>query len=156
MSLSEELREHTPRKGLSTGGVTAEQLRSFISRIERLEEEKAALSGDIKEVYGEAKGEGYNTKIIQAGNLVTGANGRTNRYAQLSCNFPYNAAAPQGADSNALSHFAIGVDDGVNGLKVWYVGALPAVITVANDGDTVAFKISLADFNALIANAIQA
>ncbi|MGE0718219.1 MAG: DUF2312 domain-containing protein, partial [Alphaproteobacteria bacterium] len=47
------------------GGVTAEQLRSFIERIERLEEEKAALAGDIKEVYAEAKGEGYDTKIMR-------------------------------------------------------------------------------------------
>ncbi len=46
--------------------VTAQQqLRSVIERIERLEEEKAALAGDIKEVYAEAKGEGYDTKIMR-------------------------------------------------------------------------------------------
>ncbi len=38
------------------GGVAADRLRSFIERIERLEEEKAALAADIKEVYSEAKG----------------------------------------------------------------------------------------------------
>lgn len=41
------------------GGIAADRLRSFIERIERLEEEKAALSGDIREVYAEAKGTGY-------------------------------------------------------------------------------------------------
>lgn len=42
-----------------------EQLRSFIERVERLEEERAALSEDIREVYSEAKGEGYDTKIMR-------------------------------------------------------------------------------------------
>lgn len=42
-----------------------EQLRSFIERVERLEEERAALSEDIREVYAEAKGEGYDTKIMR-------------------------------------------------------------------------------------------
>ena len=41
------------------------QLRSFIERIERLEEEKKAIAADIKEVYAEAKGEGYETKILR-------------------------------------------------------------------------------------------
>ena len=41
------------------------QLRSIIERIERLEEEKATLSEDIKEVYAEAKGNGFDTKILR-------------------------------------------------------------------------------------------
>lgn len=45
--------------------VAAERLRSFIERVERLEEEKAVIAGDIKEVYAEAKGEGYATKILR-------------------------------------------------------------------------------------------
>ncbi len=45
--------------------VTADQLRSFIERIERLEEEKKALGEDIKEVYAEAKGEGFDTKVMR-------------------------------------------------------------------------------------------
>ncbi|MBI1366020.1 MAG: DUF2312 domain-containing protein [Alphaproteobacteria bacterium] len=45
--------------------VAADRLRSFIERVERLEEEKAAIAGDIKEVYAEAKGEGYETKILR-------------------------------------------------------------------------------------------
>jgi uncharacterized protein (UPF0335 family) len=44
---------------------TAQQLKSIVERIERLEEEKKALSEDIKEVYGEAKGNGFDIKIIR-------------------------------------------------------------------------------------------
>lgn len=46
--------------------VAAAELRQFIERIERLEEEKAAISGDIKDVIGEAKGRGFDTKAIRA------------------------------------------------------------------------------------------
>ena len=42
-----------------------DQLRSLIERIERLEEEKAALSADIREVYSEAKGSGFDSKVIR-------------------------------------------------------------------------------------------
>jgi uncharacterized protein (UPF0335 family) len=45
--------------------IAADQLKAFIERIERLEEEKKALSDDIKDVYGEAKGTGFDTKIIR-------------------------------------------------------------------------------------------
>ena len=41
------------------------RLKSFIERIERLEEDRAAISGDLKEVYAEAKGEGFDTKILR-------------------------------------------------------------------------------------------
>ena len=47
------------------GGIGAERLRSFIERIERLEEEKAALTADIREVYAEAKGTGFDTKTMR-------------------------------------------------------------------------------------------
>ncbi len=47
------------------GGVAGAQLRSFIERIERLEEEKAALSADIREVYAEAKGIGFEPKTMR-------------------------------------------------------------------------------------------
>lgn len=47
------------------GGIAAEKLRAFVERIERLEEEKAALSADIREVYSEAKGSGFDIKIIR-------------------------------------------------------------------------------------------
>lgn len=45
--------------------VAADRLRSFIERIERLEEEKAVIMADQKEVYSEAKGEGFDTKILR-------------------------------------------------------------------------------------------
>ena len=45
--------------------VTAKRLKSFIERIERLEEEKAAIAADIKEVYSEAKGTGFDTKTMR-------------------------------------------------------------------------------------------
>ena len=47
------------------GGVAADQLRSVIERIERLEEEKKALGDDIKDVYAEAKANGFDTKVIR-------------------------------------------------------------------------------------------
>ena len=47
------------------GGIAAERLRSFVERIERLEEEKAALAADIREVFAEAKGTGFDTKIMR-------------------------------------------------------------------------------------------
>jgi uncharacterized protein (UPF0335 family) len=46
-------------------GVAAEELKQLIERIERLEEEKKALSEDIKEVYAEAKGRGFDTKAMR-------------------------------------------------------------------------------------------
>lgn len=49
----------------SVGGIAADRLKSFIERIERLEEEKAAIGGDVKEVYSEAKSTGFDTKIIR-------------------------------------------------------------------------------------------
>lgn len=48
------------------GGVAVEQLRSIIQRIEKLEEEKAAVAADIREVYAEAKGNGFDTKAIRS------------------------------------------------------------------------------------------
>jgi uncharacterized protein (UPF0335 family) len=47
------------------GGIAGDRLKSFIERIERLEEEKRALSEDIKEVFAEAKGTGFDTKIMR-------------------------------------------------------------------------------------------
>ena len=44
---------------------TRDHLRAFIERIERLEEEKAALSADIREVYSEAKAMGFDAKILR-------------------------------------------------------------------------------------------
>jgi uncharacterized protein (UPF0335 family) len=46
-------------------GVAADELRAFVERIERMEEEKRAISGDIKEIYAEAKGRGFDVKAIR-------------------------------------------------------------------------------------------
>lgn len=49
----------------SVGGVVGERLKSFIERIIRLEDEKKDLGTDIKDVYAEAKGVGFDTKILR-------------------------------------------------------------------------------------------
>ncbi|TDR94179.1 uncharacterized protein (UPF0335 family) [Enterovirga rhinocerotis] len=46
-------------------GVAAEELKAFVERIERLEEEKAAIADDIKEVFSEMKGRGFDTKVTK-------------------------------------------------------------------------------------------
>ena len=51
---------------MAEGTVAADQLRLFIERIERLEEEKKGISDDIKDVYAEAKSNGYDTKTMRA------------------------------------------------------------------------------------------
>lgn len=50
---------------MTKAGFAAERLRSFVERIERLEEEKASLTADVREVYSEAKGQGFDTKILR-------------------------------------------------------------------------------------------
>lgn len=47
------------------GGIAGEELRQFIERIERLEEEKASIAEDIRDVFAEAKGRGYDTKTMR-------------------------------------------------------------------------------------------
>ncbi len=47
------------------GTIQAERLKSLIERIERLEEERSALTADIREVYAEAKSAGYDTKVMR-------------------------------------------------------------------------------------------
>ena len=46
-------------------GTSADRLRSIVERIERLEEEKTALGADIRDVYSEAKGAGFDTKVLR-------------------------------------------------------------------------------------------
>ncbi|WP_428247657.1 DUF2312 domain-containing protein [Ferrovibrio sp.] len=50
---------------LKTGNFAADQLKQLVMRIERLEEEKKALADDVKEVYAEAKGHGFDVKILR-------------------------------------------------------------------------------------------
>ena len=47
------------------GGVAGDRLRTIIERIERLEEEKKAISDDVSEVFSEAKGAGFDVKVIR-------------------------------------------------------------------------------------------
>ena len=48
-----------------TDGVAADRLRSFVDRIERLEEERKALGSDIKDIYAEAKSAGFDVKVLR-------------------------------------------------------------------------------------------
>lgn len=50
---------------MAKSGFAKEHLRAFVERIERLEEEKKALADDIREVYSEAKGTGFDTKVMR-------------------------------------------------------------------------------------------
>ncbi len=50
---------------MSEGNVAADELRLLIERIERLEEEKKSIADDVKDVYGEAKARGYDTKTMR-------------------------------------------------------------------------------------------
>lgn len=50
---------------VSDDNIGSAELKQFIKRIERLEEEKAALGGDIKEVYAELKGRGFDAKAVR-------------------------------------------------------------------------------------------
>jgi uncharacterized protein (UPF0335 family) len=47
------------------GGIAGDRLKSFVERIERLEEEKAALTSDVRDVYAEAKSAGFDVKILR-------------------------------------------------------------------------------------------
>ena len=50
---------------MAEGNVAADQLRLFIERIERLEEEKKGIADDVRDVYAEAKSNGYDTKTMR-------------------------------------------------------------------------------------------
>ena len=50
---------------VTNSGVAAEELKQFIERIERLEEEKAGIAGDIKDVFAELKGRGFDAKAVR-------------------------------------------------------------------------------------------
>lgn len=50
---------------MSTNSIDAKHLQAFLERIEKLEEEKRAIADDIKDVYAEAKGTGYDVKILR-------------------------------------------------------------------------------------------
>jgi uncharacterized protein (UPF0335 family) len=56
---------HLRKMAMVEDSVAQDQLRAFIERIERMEEEKASIANDIKEIYAEAKGNGFDTKILR-------------------------------------------------------------------------------------------
>jgi uncharacterized protein (UPF0335 family) len=57
--------EDSSGKARDVGGVAGQRLRAFLDRIERLEEEKKALGDDVKDIYAEAKGVGFDTKTMR-------------------------------------------------------------------------------------------
>ena len=58
--------DETPKAGHnSVGGIAGDRLQSFVERVERLNEEKANIAADIKEVMAEAKSAGFDTKAIR-------------------------------------------------------------------------------------------
>ena len=64
--MAQAARAHEPETEIEDkGGVSSERLRSFVKRIEKLEEDKAGISEDLKEVYSEAKGTGFDVKTIR-------------------------------------------------------------------------------------------
>jgi uncharacterized protein (UPF0335 family) len=56
---------HNLKQSPETKGIAADRLRSIIERIERLEEERKALSSDIKDIYAEAKSAGFDPKVLR-------------------------------------------------------------------------------------------
>jgi uncharacterized protein (UPF0335 family) len=52
-------------KKTKPGPISADRLKSFVERIEKLEEERKAIGGDIRDVYSEAKGVGYDVKTMR-------------------------------------------------------------------------------------------
>lgn len=52
-------------KDIADSGVAAEELKQFVERVERLEEEKKAIADDIKDVFAEMKGRGFDTKAVR-------------------------------------------------------------------------------------------
>ena len=56
---------HNSGEEKDTGGLSGQRLKAYIERIERLEEEKAGLAEDVKDIYAEAKATGFNVKTMR-------------------------------------------------------------------------------------------
>lgn len=65
MAKSNLKQKETENEANDVGGVSGARLKAFIERVERLEEEKAAIAEDIRDVYGEAKATGFSPKIMR-------------------------------------------------------------------------------------------
>ncbi len=57
---------HNSNDAKDAGGLSGQRLKAYIERIERLEEEKAGLAEDVKDIYAEAKGTGFDVKTMRA------------------------------------------------------------------------------------------
>lgn len=53
------------KQAQNVGGVSGDRLKQYIERVERLEEEKAGISEDIRDLYAEAKSAGFETKVMR-------------------------------------------------------------------------------------------
>lgn len=60
-----DFRQQKDNTANDSAGVSGQRLKAFIERIERLEEEKAGLAEDIKDIMAEAKGTGFDTKTMR-------------------------------------------------------------------------------------------
>ena len=64
--MSNEAGHEAPQqREADVGGIAADRLRSIVERIERLEEERKQLSGDVKDIFAEAKSAGFDVKVIR-------------------------------------------------------------------------------------------
>lgn len=59
-------RQEITQEEVRSGGLAADRLRSLVQRIERLDEERKAITGDIKDIYAEAKSAGFDVKVLRA------------------------------------------------------------------------------------------
>ena len=78
-----------------------DQLRTIVSRIERLEEEKAALAGDLRDVYAEAKGNGFDVKALRTVIRLRKLDETKRREEELILDTYLHALGMAGADTDA-------------------------------------------------------
>ena len=60
-----KMSDENQNENTNVGGIAGDHLRSFVERIERLEEEKKTLAEDVKEIYAELKGTGFDPKVVR-------------------------------------------------------------------------------------------
>jgi uncharacterized protein (UPF0335 family) len=84
-----------------TGAIARDQLRTIVERIERLEEEKKTIADDIKDVYGEAKANGYDTNVLRKIVVLRkqDTNSRLEQEAILDTYMHALGMAPEGGDA---------------------------------------------------------
>ena len=113
---------------------TKDQLRAIVARIERLEEEKAALAADLREVYAEAKGNGFDVKALRAV-IASASRMRTSGGRRWRCSTPISmrSAWQRPRPPDALNGIVMpGLDPGIQGPRawrplLWIAGSSPAM-----------------------------